>query len=308
MPIFAPPSPTSIANLALAELGQNPITDIDDATSNAARQCAAAFWSSVAKVAREHNWNCLQKRTNLVQLALPTSSSVDSTSLGWVCGQPTSWPPYWLANTVYTGGTLVTYGQAVYYCMTGYTSSDNFIDDLTAGFWAQLYQPFLGNYGGPGGQNGYEWNFGYLLPSDYILLTVLNGNSVWGTYGYSERGVGGLYEIFNYQTANPDESQSNVRALFCNSPFANVKYTALIQDTSVFDPLFVDCVAVFLASKIATPLRADDGKLANTLRERYLREVLPGAMLKDSGERKGYRYNPTAESNFLRSRYGSTNG
>lgn len=308
MPDFAPLSPTDIGNMALAEIGQNPIGSIDDNTSNASRQCARFFWSSVAKVAREHNWNCLQRRIALTQLALPTASSSDGTSFGWTCGQPSSWPPYWLPNTVYTGGTLVTWGQAVYYCLNGYTSTDNFLNDVTMGFWAQLYQPFIANQGGPGGQNGYEWNYGYALPSDYILLTELNGNMCWGGYGTQMRGVGDLYEIFVYQTANPDESVSNVRALFCNEPFANVKYTALIQDTTLFDPHFADAVAVFLASKIATPLRADDGKLAAVLRQRYTHEVLPAALMKDSGERKFYRYDPTAESNFLRSRFGGPNG
>jgi hypothetical protein len=307
MPGFVPNSQTDIANLALAEVGQNPIADIDDTESVAAQLCARNFWASVAKVAREHSWNCLQRRQTLTQLALPESSSF-GTSIGWSCGQPTSWPPYWLANTAYAGGTLVTYSEAVYYCTQAYTSSNNFINDLTAGYWVQMYQPATGAFMGPAGALGYEWDFGFVVPEDYILLTELNGNLVWGGYGTSQRGVGDLYEIFVYQTANPDESKSNVRALFCNTPYANVKYTALIQDTTLFDPHFVDAVAVFLASKIATPLRADDGRMAAVLRQRYATDALPAALVKDAGERKFYRYDPTRESNFLRSRFRGTNG
>ena len=33
-----------------------------------------------------------------------------------------------------------------------------------------------------------------------------------------------------------------------------------------------------------------------------------GQLLKDAGERKDRRYDPTRESNFLRSRWNSTNG
>ncbi len=103
-------------------------------------------------------------------------------------------------------------------------------------------------------------------------------------------------------------SSSNVQALFCNAPFANVKYTALIQDTTLFDGLFVNCVATLLGAAISTTLRGDDGKMRMQLEQEYTSTVLPSAMLKDSGERKDRRYDPTKQSNFIRSRYGSTNG
>ena len=302
MPSYAPTGPTDICNLALQEIGQKPIGDIDDQNSTSAQACAASFWQVVKQVGRAHNWNCLQKRTALTQLALPGGYSGDCTAIGWRGGAPTVPPPYWTANTPYVGGTLVTYGEAIYYCLQAYTSTAWFINDMTAGYWAQIYSSFLGPFF-PGTANGYEWNFGYVLPPDYLLITELNGTDC--RYG---KGVGSLYEIFVYQTTNADQSVSNVMTLFANAPYANVKYTALIQDTTVFDPLFVDCVSVLLASKIATPLRGDDGKRGNELRERYMKELLPNAMLKDSGERKERRYDPTKESVFLASRYNSTNG
>lgn len=298
----APLSPTDIANLALAEIGQQPIQDIDDSNSNAARICASVFWHCVGKVGREHNWNCLQRRQALTQLALPGASSSDCSAIGWRGGAPTSLPPYWTANTAYVGGTLVTWGQAIYYCLQANTSSGNFVNDVTLGLWAQLYSTFLGPIS-PGNANGYEWNFGYVLPPDYLLITELNGNDCRRGLG-----IGSLFELFTYRTANPDGSQSNVMALFCNAPYANVKYTALISDTTLFDECFVDALAVFLAAKVSTTLRKDDGKMANNLRNRYRGDVLPTAILKDSGERKERRYDPTKESRFLRSRWNSTNG
>lgn len=303
MPSFAPLSVTDICNLALAEMGQQPIEDVDDTNSTAAQQCAANFWQVVRMVGRAHNWNCLQRRAPLTQLSFPGGYSGDGcTAIGWRGCAPVNLPPYWTANTAYLGGNLVVWGEAIYYALYAQTSSDNFINDMSAGLWAQIYSTFLGPIG-PASANGYEWDFGYALPSDYLLITEINGNDC-----RNGRGVGDLYELFIYQTTNPDNSQSNVEALFCDESWANIKYTALIPDTTLFDPLFVDAVAVMLASKIATPLRGDDGKMANLLRERYRNEVLPWAMMKDSGERKERRYDPTRESNFLRSRYGSTNG
>lgn len=306
MGAYEPLGQTDIANLALMEIGQQPIDDIESLNGEAPAVCRAAFWQSAREVGRSHNWRCLNKRIRLVQLVFPQSSSfAQGTAIGFPGCYPSVPPPYWLPNTEYAGGTLVTYGQAIYYSLAPFgpqLSSNNFINDLTDGLWAQLYSstpPF-----GFGPASGlYEWGFGYALPSDYLLLSELNG--VDCRYGQNE---GDLYEIFNNQILNQDKTLSNATALFCNEPFANVKYTALIQDTTVWDPLFVDAMVVLLASKIATPIRGDDGKLAMALRQKYKTDTLPTAKLKDAGEGKPKRYDPTRESNFIRSRRGSTAG
>lgn len=301
---YSPPGVTDVANLALLEIGSQPISDIDDTNGESPAACRAAFWQAVGEVGRAHNWNCLKLRKNLTQLVLPTNSSTYGcgTSIGWPGCQPSTPPPYWLANTVYTGGTLVTYGEAIYYCLQGYTSGTNFIVDMTAGFWAQIYSSFYA--GLQGASNGlYEWKYGYALPGDFLLLNELNGTDC-----RQSREVGDLYELFVSQKDNGDETVSNSRALFCNQPYADVKYTALIQDPTVWDPHFINCVAVLLGSKISTQIRGDDGKMAIQLKAKYEGSTLPWAMLKDSGERKLPRYDPTRESNFLRSRWGSTAG
>ena len=115
-------------------------------------------------------------------------------------------------------------------------------------------------------------------------------------------------KIFNNRTVNGAGTISNQAGLFCDEPYADIKYTALVQDTTVWDPLFIRAVSVMLASKISTQIRGDDGVMARELNTKYDQEVLPDAMLKDSWERKLYRYDPMQNSNFLRSRYGSTNG
>lgn len=305
---YAPLGITDIANLALLEIGQQQIDDIDDTNGEAPVACRAAFWQSVRQVGRAHNWNCLKKRTKLVQLVFPQNSSCSfgqGTSIGWPGCYPSSMPPYWLPNTVYAGGTLATYGQAIYYSLAPFgpqLSSNNFINDLTDGLWAQLYSAIRPNGFGPA-SGLYEWGFGYALPSDYLLINELNG--VDCRFG---NGIGDLFEIFINQTTNTDGTISSVCALFCDKPWADVKYTALIQDPTMWDPLFIDCVVVLLASKIATQIRGDDGKMASALTAKYREITLPTARLKDAGESKLPRYDPTKESNFIRSRWGSTAG
>jgi hypothetical protein len=302
MAAYAPLSPTDILNLALQEVGSPAVDSIDDTNEPRALAGSAAFWQSVRETGRAHNWNCLKKRQNLAPLTPPLPGNTQ-TWFGWPGTLPTTPPPYWAAHTAYTGGTLVTYGEAIYYCLLTYTSGFNFINDLTAGYWAQIYSSFYGtNTGNAGGM--YEWRNAFALPNDYLLITELNGNDCT-----EQRGLGSLYEIYVVQTPNPaNQSTSNQLCLFCNAPNADVKYTAFIQDTTIYDPLFVGALAIILASKISTVIRGDDGKMAQELRQRFVTDVLPNARMKDAGERKDRRYDPTRESNFLRSRWGSTAG
>lgn len=306
MAAYSPPGLTDVANLALMEVGCQPIDDIDDLNGESPAAIRAAFWPSFREIGRSHPWNFLRLRRNLTQLVFPGGSSAYdcATSFGWPGCQPSTLPPYWLANTAYTGGTLVTYGEAIYYCLQAYTSSDNFINDMSAGLWAQIYSTFLG--GNWGADNGlYAWKYGYALPDDFLLMNELNGVSC--VYGRG-RDVGDLYEIYTNQTTNGDETISSNRALFCDECYADIKYTGIVQDPTLWDPMFINALAVLIASKISTQIRGDDGKMALQLRGKYLGDALPRAKMTDAGEGKPMRYDPTRESNFLASRWRSTAG
>lgn len=301
MPQYVPNSQTDIANLALMEIGQQPIADIEQSNGTAASACRRAFWPAFGELAEEFPWTCLKKRLNLTALSFPQSSSV-ATAFGWPGCRPSTPPPYWEANTLYAGGTLVTWGEAIYYALYTHTSGTNFVNDMTNGLWAQIYSRFISFPGGGGADGGlYEWAFGYALPSDYILAQELNGTMCW-------RNVGSLFELFVNQVKNDDNTVTTTRALFTDAPYADLKYTARIEDTTIWDPLFVAALAVLIASKIATPILADQGAMALQMRARYDKEMLPRAKMKDYGAQKLMRYDPTQESQFIRSRWISTVG
>lgn len=70
------PSPTEIANMAFAKIGQAPIDDIDDTSDNVARDAKLVYEDIVREVLRSHPWNCLKTRAVLaVNTAAP--------SFGW---------------------------------------------------------------------------------------------------------------------------------------------------------------------------------------------------------------------------------
>jgi len=292
---YAPASLTDVCNIALEEIGVQPIVDMDDLNSTSAGYCRVAFWQAMREVARAHDWNCLKKRAQLPLLG-PSVTGVT----------PPVVPAYWLPNTLYTAtgvGTYITYGTATYLCLITHTSSTNFINDLTAGKWAQSFMPststnsFCGGSAGNAGTN-YEWSYAYGLPDDYILLIELNGNDC-----SLHRGVGSLYELYVTQTSNADNSISNQMSLYCNASTAVIKYVAMVQDPTIWDSLFVGCVSTMLAAKISTQILGDGGKMAMALLQKYRAITLPNARLQDGGERKERRYDPTKESKFIRSRY-----
>jgi len=304
---YAPLSVTDICNLALFELGIQPIDDIDQTNGTAAGVLRTAYWQCLREIGRSHPWNCLRKATSLTALVVPGlagSASSCYEAFGWPGCRPSTLPPYWAANTYYAGGTLVTWGEAIYYSLYNQTSGTNFVQDMTNGLWAQIYSTFISWGGATGGL--YPWSFAYALPNDFLLLNVLNENDCWGRYG--NQGVGDLYEIYVNQTTNQDQTISSVSALFTDEPYANIEYTALVQDPTVYDPMFISALALLVASKVATVLLGDDGKQAAALRQRYLLDALPNAKMRSAGERKVPRYDPTRESNFLRARWRSTNG
>jgi len=64
-------STTDLANRALAHIGEMRISDIDDATSKAARVCKEFVQQVIDENLREHRWNCSIFRATLTQLSAP---------------------------------------------------------------------------------------------------------------------------------------------------------------------------------------------------------------------------------------------
>lgn len=58
-------SKTQLANLALSEISETTIVDINDTTNDAARKCKLHLEPSIREAGREAAWNCLMKRVQL---------------------------------------------------------------------------------------------------------------------------------------------------------------------------------------------------------------------------------------------------
>ena len=176
-------------------------------------------------------------------------------------GNPPSFAQPWAEYTAYAANAYLTYGNYFYQVLVAYTSSNNFLNDLTSGFLAQTDQQSSQNvsdlvldscFGGSQYPSG--WAFEYGLPADFQLLGILNGNICWDFDGSGSGG--GLYEIMG-------------TSIFCNSPLAVIQYVKNQPDTTQFDSMFTHCLTFLLASMIATPLRQDGGKLEGETLSRH---------------------------------------
>jgi hypothetical protein len=200
----------------------------------------------------------------------------------------------WAEFTPYAANAYVYYGNYYYQVLVTYTSSNNFLNDLTSGFLAQTDQQWNENVSdlcldswNCGSQYPSGWAFEYALPDDFQLLGILNGNICWDFDGGG--GGGDLYEIMG-------------TSIFCNSPIAVIQYVKNQPDTTQFDSMFTHCLTFLLASMIATSLRQDGGKLEGEMLSLYER-ALSKARAKNGGEAMPRRFSPLRSSRILRSRY-----
>ncbi len=269
-------SQTDICNTALGLLGCQPLTDITAVDDPAAVDCLAQWQQALSKVSRSHTWNCLMATAVLV----PTAQ----TPIDPATPTPASTP--WAPLTAYAANEYVTYGGQLYQALIANTSTASFTNDLTAGFWFETdvlnTNPF-GNQQAALYPSG--WAYQYPLPADFLLMAALNDNPM----------------------AQPQQQFEIIGInLYTNEPQAVIKYVQYQTDTTRYDSLFVGCLALLLASMIATRRRQDDANLSASIYSQYLKS-LAQARAKDAGERKPRRFDPVANSRFVGSRYWSTN-
>ncbi len=215
-------------------------------------------------------------------------------------GSPVSNAVPWAPLTYYQANAFVTYGGYYYTVLISYTSTNNFTNDVTAGFLAQTDQQAGSSVtdafsSWDGSQYASGWGNQYQMPSDFELLAILNSSTVWDFDG-----AGGS----DYQLQN---APPNGLCLFTSASQAVIQYIPNQPDTTQFDPLFLDALTYKLAAAIATPLRQDGGAMQEKMMALYERQLMK-ARVKDGGEHQVRRFNPIRSSRFNQARYGGSNG
>lgn len=277
-------SPTDVANIALSKVGAETITSLQDASNRSAIACNQNLQLAYLEVSRSGRWNCLMTPGVLVQV--PQTPITPPTP-------PTPFAGPWAPNTAYAANVFISYGGYYYEVMYAYTSSTNFLNDLTSGPLTQQNLQTSGPTSFPscdGSQYPSSWAFQYQLPADFQLLCMLNENMCW-----------------DFDGAGGDDYEIMGEFLYCNESQAVIQYVKNQPDTTQWDSLFTSAVTFMLASMISTTLRQDGGKLQVQLLELYSR-ALSKARTKNGGEQMARRFSSIRSSRFLAARYGGING
>lgn len=277
-------SPTDISNLALSKVGAEFINSITDGGNRSAIACNQNFQLAYLEVSRSSRWNCLMTPGVLTQVPQTPITPVTP---------PTPFMGAWAPNTAYAANVFISYGGYYYEVMYVYTSSANFLNDLTSGPLTQQNLQTSGPTTFPscdGSQYPSGWSFQYALPADFQLLCMLNDNCCW-----------------DFDGAGGDDYEIMGEFLYCDQSRAIIQYVKNQPDTSQFDALFTSALSFFLASMIATTLRQDGGKLQIQMLDLYTRALSKGRT-KNGGEQMARRFSSIRSSRFLRARYGGING
>ena len=165
--------PVQLANVALAKIGAQAITSLTDQTSTSAILCNQNIWLAVAEVSRAGRWNCI---LTTAQLTAVTQTPVVPNGTGAITA--VAWEPL----TAYLADAFISYGGYYYTVMFDLTSSNNFFNDLTAGYYTQTDQQVGTSVPdafcqGDGSLYQSGWPFAYALPADFQLLVTLNDNT-----------------------------------------------------------------------------------------------------------------------------------
>lgn len=115
----------------------------------------------------------------------------------------------------------------------------------------------------------HEYDYAYPLPTDYLRMV----RTSWEATGWAANDE--AVSIFvDHEASIPYriENHLGAKALLCNEASVSIEYVAQITDTSIYDPLFTDCLAQRLAAEFAGPI-ADNANLTRTMWDIYQQKL-----------------------------------
>jgi hypothetical protein len=242
----------SIANMALSRIGHhNEVTVLADSGSEAQRQCYLHYEPARDALLRAHPWNFAVKRTKLI-----TQAEAAKTITGATQANPVVLT---VASHGYSDGDRVRVASVG--GMTQINNREFTIDYLTANTFSLLDENGTSYTAYTSGGTvtkipAFGFSYWFTLPTDCLrVLRVAD-------------------DIYEYKIENG--------RLLYNSSTAELHYIQKVTDPTVFDSLFVECLTVALAIRVAQKL-SDNANLKESLKA-DLRDMMPDARTTDAQE------------------------
>lgn len=139
----------------------------------------------------------------------------------------------------------------------------------------------------------YKWGAAYQLPTDFIRLVEIEGQTAWTQTEFFDR-QGDLLLINRGGEDGP-----------CS---LNIEYISRLEDASRYDASLVEAIAIKLASKLARSLTGSESR-AMELRKEYEQVILPNARTIHAAQLYSGKNHPLRQimqRNFLRGGFGES--
>lgn len=225
----------SIANMALSRVGHhNQITALSDNTE-AARQCNLHYEGARDSLLRSHPWKFAKKRTKLITQAETAKNITGATAANPVV--------LTVSSHGYSDGDRVRVASVG--GMTEINNREFTIDVLTSNTFSLLDEDGTSHTAYTSGGTvtkipAFDFSYWFTLPTDCLRVLRVDDD----LYDYKVEGGRLLY----------------------NSDEAEMLYIAQITDPTAFDPMFVECLSITLAIRIAQKL-SDNANLKEALKD-----------------------------------------
>jgi hypothetical protein len=260
-----PITPVEICNLALAHLGEAPITALEDDT-NSGRACTRIYALARQELLRSHRWNFACKRVTLATGAVTMASvagsggliQVTKTAHGLTTGQRVR-----TLDTLADSSYLVTSTGANTFTLDGSTWNDS----VVAGTYRLV--PLFG------------WDYQYSIPSDCLRVLELNDSEDGQSNGWMIEG--GL--------------------LLTNEDTCNLVYLWDEDDPEAYDTIFVQALGLKVGIDLSEIIRGATGK-TEQLQAKLDRVTAPLARRVDSNEARRRKGLLPSNSKAIQARYG----
>lgn len=229
-----------IANRALLRLGAKTINSFDE-DSDRARACAAEVDECRQETLRAHPWNFARKRTRLNGFPAGNLTPGAGANVAGSTGVlfSSSAPGSFLTDGSDVGARIL--GNAGTARITSVTDSQNVVADIDIIFADlsvvanQLWRVTV----------GWEWDFRYKKPADYLRLVTAQGLSIKGI------GSSVLWTWWRDLNNAPEPVKAEGTFLVSNvGGKLDIAYTADIPDISLWDSLAKSAFSAMLAFRI----------------------------------------------------------
>lgn len=229
-----------IANRALVRLGAKKIVALDE-DSDRARACVAEVDEVRQETLRAHPWNFARKRTRLNTFPQATLTPGAGANVSSTVGVQfnASQPGAFLITGQDVGARILGNGGTAR--ITSVTDSQNVVADIDSAFAdltviaVELWRVTV----------GWEWDFRYRKPADYLRLVTAQGLSLKGI------GTSILWNWWRDLNSAPEPVKVEDQFLVSNvGGKMDIAYTADITDISLWDSLAKSAFAAMLAYRI----------------------------------------------------------